>query len=118
MSSFCCTDHVAFNAAKRVCIIIAEHLFDSIFLLYVAGLSVLLSRLLKFSQHRETLEALLQRAVAHCPNAEVLWLMGAKSKWLAVGTFWLHTPRSYCFDPVTVAVHAHGCDGTLSIDLM
>uniref|UniRef100_A0A2K6EDE8 Pre-mRNA-processing factor 6 n=1 Tax=Macaca nemestrina TaxID=9545 RepID=A0A2K6EDE8_MACNE len=30
-----------------------------------------------------SLEALLQRAVAHCPKAEVLWLMGAKSKWLA-----------------------------------
>ena len=33
---------------------------------------------------RETLEAVLQKAVAHCPKAEVLWLMGAKSKWLAV----------------------------------
>ena len=33
---------------------------------------------------RETLEALLQKAVAHCPKAEMLWLMGAKSKWLAV----------------------------------
>ena len=33
---------------------------------------------------RESLESLLQRAVAHCPKAEVLWLMGAKSKWLAV----------------------------------
>ena len=33
---------------------------------------------------REQLEGLLQKAVAHCPKAEVLWLMGAKSKWLAV----------------------------------
>lgn len=33
---------------------------------------------------RESLESLLQRAVAHCPKSEVLWLMGAKSKWLAV----------------------------------
>ncbi len=33
---------------------------------------------------RESLETLLQKAVAHCPKAEVLWLMGAKSKWLAV----------------------------------
>jgi len=33
---------------------------------------------------RESLEELLQRAVKHCPKAEVLWLMGAKSKWLAV----------------------------------
>ena len=39
---------------------------------------------------RETLEVLLQKAVAHCPKAEVLWLMGAKSKWLAVSgwTWW------------------------------
>ena len=36
---------------------------------------------------RETLETLLQKAVAHCPKAEVLWLMGAKSKWLAVSLF-------------------------------
>jgi len=34
--------------------------------------------------YREQLEQLLQKAVAHCPKAEVLWLMGAKSKWLAV----------------------------------
>jgi pre-mRNA-processing factor 6 len=33
---------------------------------------------------RESLENLLQRAVSHCPQAEVLWLMGAKSKWMAV----------------------------------
>ena len=36
--------------------------------------------------YRESLESLLQRAVAHCPKAEVLWLMGAKSKWLAVSS--------------------------------
>lgn len=35
---------------------------------------------------RESLEALLERAVKHCPKAEVLWLMTAKSKWLAVST--------------------------------
>ena len=33
---------------------------------------------------RQQLEELLQKAVAHCPKAEVLWLMGAKSKWLSV----------------------------------
>ncbi|EDO28792.1 predicted protein, partial [Nematostella vectensis] len=32
---------------------------------------------------RESLESLLQSAVKHCPKAEVLWLMGAKSKWMA-----------------------------------
>lgn len=32
---------------------------------------------------RESLETLLQKSVANCPKAEVLWLMGAKSKWLA-----------------------------------
>jgi pre-mRNA-processing factor 6 len=34
---------------------------------------------------RESLEALLQNAVKYCPKAEQLWLMGAKSKWMAVG---------------------------------
>ena len=33
---------------------------------------------------RESLETLLQKAVTYCPKVEVLWLMGAKSKWLAV----------------------------------
>lgn len=32
---------------------------------------------------RDSLETLLQKAVSHCPTAEVLWLMGAKSKWMA-----------------------------------
>jgi pre-mRNA-processing factor 6 len=32
---------------------------------------------------RESLEELLQRAVRHCPQAEMLWLMGAKEKWLS-----------------------------------
>ena len=32
---------------------------------------------------RESLEALLTKGVAHCPRAEVLYLMLAKSKWLA-----------------------------------
>ena len=36
---------------------------------------------------RKSLEALLQKAVAHCPKAEVLWLMGAKSKWMVVSVY-------------------------------
>ena len=32
---------------------------------------------------RESLDAVLNRAVHHCPQAEVLWLMSAKEKWLA-----------------------------------
>jgi pre-mRNA-processing factor 6 len=32
---------------------------------------------------RESLELLLKQAVTYCPQAEVLWLMGAKSNWLA-----------------------------------
>ena len=32
-------------------------------------------------ESRDALETLLQRAVTHCPKAETLWLMGAKSKW-------------------------------------
>ena len=33
---------------------------------------------------RESLEELLKRAVKYCPQAEVLWLMGAKERALAV----------------------------------
>ncbi|XXG85541.1 hypothetical protein AAC387_Pa11g0600 [Persea americana] len=32
---------------------------------------------------RESLDALLKKAVTYRPQAEVLWLMGAKEKWLA-----------------------------------
>ena len=32
---------------------------------------------------RESLDAVLARAVHHCPQAEDLWLMSAKEKWLA-----------------------------------
>jgi pre-mRNA-processing factor 6 len=32
---------------------------------------------------RETLDALLAKAVQHCPQDDTLWLMGAKEKWLA-----------------------------------
>ena len=31
----------------------------------------------------ESLDTLLQQAVKYCPQAEILWLMGAKEKWLA-----------------------------------
>ena len=45
---------------------------------------------------RESLESLLQKAVAHCPKAEVLWLMGAKSKWLAVSISSLKEKKIAC----------------------
>lgn len=32
---------------------------------------------------RESLEELLRQAVLQCPHSEILWLMGAKEKWLA-----------------------------------
>ena len=32
---------------------------------------------------RENLEGILSKAVTNCPKAETLWLMGAKSKWMA-----------------------------------
>jgi len=32
---------------------------------------------------KESLSAILERAVHHCPQAEVLWLMWAKEKWIA-----------------------------------
>lgn len=31
----------------------------------------------------EALDALLRKAVTYCPQAEVLWLMAAKEKWLS-----------------------------------
>jgi len=49
---------------------------------YVCSLQLhRLSRLTFYS--RESLDAILSRAVRHCPQAEVLWLMSAKEKWLA-----------------------------------
>lgn len=33
--------------------------------------------------YRESLDAILNRAVVHCPQSETLWLMAAKEKWLA-----------------------------------
>jgi len=54
------------------------------------------------SLYRESLEALLAKAVAHCPRAEVLWLMSAKSKWLAVST------NTMCaFSPATCTVNIY-----------
>ena len=45
----------------------------------------------------ESLEALLQKAVQNCPKAEVLWLMAAKSKWLAVSSsIFLYIPAYLC----------------------
>lgn len=68
MNHFCLSVTLCFLPLYRSC---ATALFISISLpCHIASL-------------RESLEALLQRAVAHCPKAEVLWLMGAKSKWLA-----------------------------------
>lgn len=34
---------------------------------------------------RQALDELLKRAVSYCPQAEVLWLMAAKERWLAGG---------------------------------
>ena len=31
----------------------------------------------------ELLDSILRRAVSYCPQAEVLWLMGAKERWLS-----------------------------------
>jgi pre-mRNA-processing factor 6 len=36
---------------------------------------------------RESLEELLERSVKYCPQAEFLWLMGAKERWIGVGDF-------------------------------
>ena len=49
---------------------------------------------------RESLEALLQNAVKYCPKAEQLWLMGAKSKWMAVSLN----------DKILITVNRHGLE--------
>lgn len=41
------------------------------------------AQLEKAAGSRESLDALLRKAVQYCPQAEVLWLMAAKEKWLA-----------------------------------
>lgn len=33
---------------------------------------------------KDSLDELLRRAVTYCPQAEVLWLMAAKERWLSV----------------------------------
>lgn len=60
---------------------------------------------LHFSSLRESLEALLQRAVAHCPKAEVLWLMGAKSKWLAGDVPAARSILALAFQVSTITIH-------------
>ena len=43
------------------------------------------AQLEKAAGTRESLDALLRKAVQYCPQAEVLWLMAAKEKWLSGG---------------------------------
>lgn len=50
---------------------------------YVDCPALCLMRLIYRVLSRESLDALLIQAVKHCPQAEVLWLMAAKEKWLA-----------------------------------
>jgi pre-mRNA-processing factor 6 len=50
---------------------------------YGPRFSVLGIRISNAIPSRESLDAVLTRAVHHCPQAEVLWLMSAKEKWLA-----------------------------------
>lgn len=49
-------------------------------------LNMLISYLLQLEKAHgspESLDALLRKAVQYCPQAEVLWLMAAKEKWLS-----------------------------------
>ena len=39
-------------------------------------------QLLMKPHYRESLDAVLSQAIHHCPQAEVLWLMLVKEKWL------------------------------------
>ena len=78
LSTLQCTAHEAFECARAI---YAQALTE-----YPSKTDIWLDAALFEKNHgtRESLESLLQKAVAHCPKAEVLWLMGAKSKWLAV----------------------------------
>jgi pre-mRNA-processing factor 6 len=49
---------------------------------FVYFLRIFISLLTSFVK-RESLDAILNLAVVHCPQAEVLWLMAAKEKWLS-----------------------------------
>lgn len=77
-SFFQCTAHEAYECARAI----YSHLLTT----FPTKKNIWL-RAAYFEKNygtRESLETLLQKAVSYCPNAEVLWLMGAKSKWLAV----------------------------------
>lgn len=78
LSIFQCTAHEAYECARAI----YSHLLTT----FPTKKNIWL-RAAYFEKNygtRESLETLLQKAVSYCPNAEVLWLMGAKSKWLAV----------------------------------
>lgn len=62
------------------------------------------------------LDALLRKAVQYCPQAEVLWLMAAKEKWLSGACGWAHWARAgpavavpglLCSALQCCAVHTH-----------
>jgi hypothetical protein len=55
---------------------------------------------------REALDALLRKAVQYCPQAEVLWLMAAKEKWLAGDIALYDWPEGVL--QVQVSVHVGG----------
>ena len=43
---------------------------------------MLAARLEKSVNDSAAMDAILKRAVVHCPRAEILWLMAAKERWL------------------------------------
>lgn len=47
---------------------------------------------------RESLDDLLLRAVKYCPQAEILWLMAAKEKWMAGSVLVLVSPMKIFID--------------------
>lgn len=77
VSHFQCANEGAFECARAV--------YGYALSVFPSKKSIWLRAAYLEKQHgtRASLEALLQRAVAHCPKSEVLWLMGAKSKWMA-----------------------------------
>ena len=76
-----CTSHEAFHCARAI--------YAHMLKVFPSKKHVWLHAAYFEKNHgsREQLEELLQKAVSHCPKAEVLWLMGAKSKWMAVSVY-------------------------------
>jgi pre-mRNA-processing factor 6 len=91
---------------KRGSIKTARAIYTHALTVFVAKKSIWLkaAQLEKSHGTRESLDALLRKAVTYCPRAEVLWLMGAKEKWLAGDVMSLREQGCFSRRPVREVV--------------